>query len=109
MAGKFELKKSESGKFHFNLKAGNGQVILSSGMHATADDAKAAIAAVTKRGATDANYERKTSSKEEPYFVLNGEDGKMLGKSEMYSSASGMENGVASCIKNSADATVEEV
>ncbi len=27
MAGKFELKRSKSDKFHFNLKAGNGQEI----------------------------------------------------------------------------------
>ena len=33
MAGKFEIKKSANGKFHFNLKAGNGQIILSSEMY----------------------------------------------------------------------------
>jgi uncharacterized protein len=30
MAGKFVLKKGASGKFHFNLLAGNGQVIATS-------------------------------------------------------------------------------
>ena len=30
MAGKFVLKKGSTGKFHFNLQAGNGQVIASS-------------------------------------------------------------------------------
>jgi uncharacterized protein YegP (UPF0339 family) len=30
MAGKFVLKKGTSGKFHFNLVAGNGQVIATS-------------------------------------------------------------------------------
>jgi hypothetical protein len=28
-AAEFEIKKTASGKFHFNLKAGNGEVILS--------------------------------------------------------------------------------
>jgi uncharacterized protein YegP (UPF0339 family) len=28
MPGKFELKKSNGGNFMFNLKAGNGQIIL---------------------------------------------------------------------------------
>ena len=27
MAAKFELKKSSNGKFHFNLKAGNGEIV----------------------------------------------------------------------------------
>ena len=31
MAGKFELKLAKDGQYHFNLKAGNGQVIASSG------------------------------------------------------------------------------
>jgi len=30
MAGKFVLKKGTSGKYHFNLLAGNGQVIATS-------------------------------------------------------------------------------
>ncbi len=30
MAGKFELKKGSSGKYHFNLLASNGQVIATS-------------------------------------------------------------------------------
>ena len=30
MAGKFVIKKGSSGKFHFNLVAGNGQVIATS-------------------------------------------------------------------------------
>jgi hypothetical protein len=30
MAGKFVLKKGSTGKFHFNLMAGNGQVIATS-------------------------------------------------------------------------------
>ena len=30
MAGKFQLKKGSTGKYHFNLLAGNGQVIATS-------------------------------------------------------------------------------
>ncbi len=30
MAGKFQLKKGSSGKYHFNLLASNGQVIATS-------------------------------------------------------------------------------
>ena len=33
MAGKFVLKKGSSGKYHFNLVAGNGQVIATSETH----------------------------------------------------------------------------
>lgn len=30
MSGKFVVKKGESGKFHFNLLAGNGEIIATS-------------------------------------------------------------------------------
>lgn len=33
MAAKFELKQAKSGQYHFNLKAGNGQIIATSEMY----------------------------------------------------------------------------
>ncbi len=33
--GSFELKKAANGKYHFNLKASNGQVIAQSQMYAS--------------------------------------------------------------------------
>lgn len=44
----FELKKSENGKFHFNLKAGNGQVIATSQMYASKEAALNGIESVRK-------------------------------------------------------------
>lgn len=44
----YDLGQSESGKFHFNLKAANHQVIGSSTMLADEETAKAAIEAVSK-------------------------------------------------------------
>lgn len=43
MAGKFELKKSKDGQFMFNLKASNGQVILTSEMYKTKASAENGI------------------------------------------------------------------
>jgi len=37
---KFEIKEASNGKFHFNLKAGNGQVIGTSQMYASKDGAQ---------------------------------------------------------------------
>ncbi len=46
MAAKFELKKSASGQFHFNLKAGNGEIIATSEMYNSKDAAKNGIESV---------------------------------------------------------------
>ena len=108
MAGKFELKKSPSGKFMFNLKAGNGQIILTSQMYATKASAVNAIESVRKNSQDDSRFDRKVAKNGEPFFSLTSSNGQNIGKSESYSSASAMENGVASVKKNAPDAPVAD-
>lgn len=108
MAGKFELKVSSSGKYHFNLKAGNGQIILSSEMYESKSAAENGIESVKKNSGDDARYERKESSNGKPYFNLKASNGQVIGKSEMYESAASMENGIESVKKNGPDAETVE-
>lgn len=51
MAGKFEVKGGASGKFRFNLKASNGQVILTSQSYAEKRSALAGAESVRRRAA----------------------------------------------------------
>jgi uncharacterized protein len=46
MAGKFVLKKGTTGKFHFNLLAGNGQVIATSEAYESRESALKGIESV---------------------------------------------------------------
>ena len=106
MAGKFEIKKGSSGKYRFNLKAGNGQVILSSESYETKQGAENGIESVRKNASDDNRYERKTAKNAEAFFVLKASNGEPLGRSETYSSESAMENGIESVKKNAADADI---
>jgi uncharacterized protein len=106
MAGKFELKKNDDGKFRFNLKAGNGRVILTSQIYRTKAAALVGIESVKTHAADDANFERKTSAAGEPYFVLKAANNQVIGTSEMYTSTAAMENGIASVKANAPDAPV---
>jgi uncharacterized protein YegP (UPF0339 family) len=108
MAGKFELKTSANGKFYFNLKAGNGQIILSSEMYETRSAAENGIESVKKNAGDAARYERKTSAKGEPYFVLKATNGQEIGRSETYSSDSAMENGIESVTINAPGADIAD-
>ncbi len=108
MAGKFELKVAKNGKYHFNLKASNGQIILSSEMYESKSAAENGIASVQKNAGEDGRYDRLASKKGEPYFTLKAGNGQVIGKSEMYKSASSMENGIASVKKNGPDAPTVE-
>lgn len=51
MSGKFVLKKGESGKFHFNLLAGNGQVIATSQHYESKESALHGIQSVQSNAA----------------------------------------------------------
>lgn len=108
MAAKYELKAGSKGQFHFNLKAGNGQVILSSESYSTKAAALNGIESVKKNAGDDARFERKTAKDGSPYFVLKAGNGEIIGKSEMYSSTSSMENGIAS-VKTNAGAAVADL
>jgi uncharacterized protein YegP (UPF0339 family) len=103
----YEIKADASGKFRFNLKAGNGQIILSSQGYASKADALNGIASVQKHSADDANFERKDSAKGEPYFVLKAKNGVVIGQSEMYSSTAARDNGIASVQKNGPSTNVD--
>jgi uncharacterized protein len=106
MSGKFVLAATKDGKFRFNLKAGNGEIILSSQSYASKETAKNGIESVRKNSALDSAFDRKESTKGEPFFTLVATNKEIIGNSEMYSSKASMENGIASVKKNAADAAV---
>lgn len=107
--GKFEIKTDKAGKFRFNLKAGNGQVILSSQGYSSKDGCENGIESVKKHSQEDGNFERNTAKDGSPFFNLKASNGQVIGNSEMYSSESAMENGIASVKKNAPGASVEEI
>ena len=106
--GKFEITTDNSGKFRFNLKAGNGQTILSSQGYSSKSGCTNGIESVRKNSQDDARFERKTAKNGSPYFSLKAGNGEIIGSSEMYSSTSAMENGIASVKKNAPDASVDD-
>ncbi|KAB1153392.1 MULTISPECIES: YegP family protein [Tenacibaculum] len=106
--GKFEIKTDKSGQFRFNLKAGNGQVILSSEAYTTKAACNNGIDSVKTNSQNDARFDRLEAKNGSPYFNLKAANGQVIGNSEMYSSKDAMENGIASVKKNAPDATVED-
>lgn len=106
MAGKYEVKLTAAGKYMFNLKASNGQVILTSKHHDSRDAALAALEA-TRSHATADNFESRTASDGSFYFVLSA-NGQELGRSQMYASAKTRDAGIASVQNHAAAASMVE-
>ena len=108
MPGKFEIKAGRTGKFRFNLKASNGQTILTSEAYDSRAAAVKGITSVKKNAVTDKRFERKTGKDGSFFFVLKASNGEPIGKSEMYKTKRSMENGVLSVGKNAPDAPVAD-
>ncbi|RIJ14934.1 DUF1508 domain-containing protein [Henriciella mobilis] len=109
MAGKFELYSDKAGEFRFRLKAGNGEIILSSEGYKKRASAMNGIESVKKNAANDARYEKKEGSSGKFSFNLKAANGQVIGTSQSYKSESGRDNGVESVKKNAPAAPVAEV
>ncbi|MCK8524379.1 YegP family protein [Aquimarina sp. D1M17] len=105
----FELKNKEGSSYHFTLKAKNGQVILSSEVYNSKAAAENGISSVKKNASEDGRYERKTAKDGRFFFNLKAGNGQVIGSSQMYSSESGMENGINSVKENAPAADTKEV
>ena len=108
MAGKFVVKKSKSGKFTFNLCAGNGQVVLTSEQYNTKASANNGVKSVRKNCSDDSCFDRKVAKNGKPYFTLKSTNGQVIGKSQMYSSNSSMEKGIRSVANNGPDSVLDD-
>jgi len=109
MAGKFTLKKTDKGNFVFNLKASNGQVILTSQPYSDRRGAMNGIESARKNGGADANFECRTASNGQFYFVLKAANTQIIGQSEMYAAKASMENGIASVMRNVPAAVLQDL
>ncbi len=120
--GKFVVKVVPSG-VKFDLKAGNGEIILSSEVYTTMSACKAGIASVKKNsvGAVEdqtveefkkekhPKFEMYVDKKGEFRFRLKATNGQIIGTSEGYTNKKSCENGIASVKKNAPEAPVEVV
>ena len=109
MAGKFEITTRKNGEFQFNLKAGNGEIILSSEGYKAKDSALNGIDSVRRHSVDDGNFERLTAKDGSPYFTLKAGNGQVIGHSETYSSAAARDNGIESVRRNAPDATLVDL
>ncbi|SHM36830.1 YegP family protein [Flavobacterium saccharophilum] len=106
--GKFVITKRANGEFQFNLKAGNGQTILTSEGYTTKAACLNGIESVKTNSQDDSKFDKKESSNGKPYFNLKASNGQIIGASEMYESTAARDNGVESVKTNAPDATTDD-
>lgn len=108
MAGWFELNKSSENQFRFVLKAGNGEIILTSELYTSKAASEKGIASVQSNSPQDERYEKKTASNGKFYFNLKAGNHQIIGSSQMYATAQSREVGIASVKTNGASQKVKD-
>ena len=106
--GKFVISLRKNGEFQFNLKAGNGQVILSSEGYSAKASCTNGIESVRTNSADDARFDPQMSMNGKYFFNLKSSNGQVIGSSQMYESEATRDNGIESVKTNAPDATVED-
>ncbi len=105
----YQISPTSNDKFMFNLKAENNQVILTSQTYEQKQSALDGIASVQVNGPDAKNFEMLTSVSNEPYFVLKAQNGQVIGTSQMYSSTTAAQIGIASVQTNSPSTEIASV
>ncbi|MFG0382568.1 YegP family protein [Pseudomonas sp. zbq_18] len=108
MASKFHLKTAKDGQFHFNLLAGNGEIILTSELYKAKDSALNGIESVRKNSQRDGAFEVKPAAGGKFHFVLKATNGQVVGQSQLYASEAGAVAGTESVKKNAPQAALQD-
>ena len=106
---KFEITVRKNGEFQFNLKASNGEVILTSEGYTTKAACLNGVESVKKNAVEEKRFEKLVAKNGKPYFSLKATNGQVIGMSQMYASERNRNNGIASVMKNAPIAEIVEL
>lgn len=106
--GKFVISQRFNGDYQFNLKAINGQIILTSEGYTSKEGCKNGIEAVKIYSIDDSRFDRRSATNGGYYFNLRAKNGEIIGTSEIYQSKNGMENGIEAVKNNAPKAVIED-
>ena len=106
--GKFVITVRKNGEFQFNLKASNGQVVLSSEGYTKKESCLNGIESVRKNSQDPSKFEVKVAKNGKPFFNLKAANGQVIGASQMYASEVTLKKGIASVAANAPTAPVVE-
>lgn len=104
--GKFIISKRKNGQYQFNLKAGNGQTILSSEGYTTKTACKNGITSVKTNAPFDSRYDKRIAVNGQYYFNLKAGNGEIIGTSEMYTTTAARDNVIESVKNNAPNAEI---
>ena len=107
--GIFVISKRSNGDFQFNLKSGNGQIVLTSQGYSSKISCENGIESVRINSQDESKFEFKIASNGKFYFVLKASNGQIIGTSEMYESESTLRGAIGPVKIAAQDAIVKDM
>ena len=104
---KFQIFNGTDGMYYFHLRASNGEVILSSEGYSSRQSSLTGIASVKTNAPIRDRYQSSVSSDWQYYFILKAPNGETIGKSQMYTTATARDSGIAAVMNAAPKAIVE--
>ncbi len=95
---RFVIAEGSTGKFHFNLHAKNGEIVLSSESYTTEAAALNGTFSVFDNGQKEARYDLKEARDGRWYFNIRASNGQVVATSQMYSTKGNANRAIDSII-----------
>lgn len=109
MSGWYEMSQANDGQYRFVLKAGNGEVILTSELYKAKASAYNGIESIQKNSPDDSRYERLEAKNGKPYFNLKAVNHQIIGTSQLYGSEQSRDKGIESVKQNGCSTTIKDL
>lgn len=106
---KFEIFKTNEGKFQFQLKAANGEPVMTGRAYEAKYNLMHAIAQVMKETQREIRFVRKTSANYKFFFQLRSQTGRLIGWSQLYQTRQGRDNGIVAVMNAAKFAQVKDI
>jgi uncharacterized protein YegP (UPF0339 family) len=99
----FNVFRGADDDYYFNLRAANHEIILASEGYSSRSSALNGVLSVMDNGELRTRYELREAVNGEPYFVLKARNGRVIGRSETYSTRYSADRGIVAVMRNVGD------
>lgn len=105
----YEIRKEKEDSYRFLLKTMQGKTLLNSVSYKSETEARECLRKLLPDSDRSLRVERKTNYNGKFLFSLRDKTGNIIGKSGVFSSEAGMENGIKHLMKRIQDLTEDEL
>lgn len=109
MAGTFEIFKDNAGEYRFRLKAGNGQIVLSSEGYSSKAGATNGIESVQSNAGDASRFATTETASGKHRFALKAGNNQVIGTSQNYESADARDSGIDAVGRAAQGAKIEDL